>query len=210
MQFHCWESCRSTAEKKKRRRCRSSENWKLDRFIPQHSSAPIINLTKEGLVIQMEHLTIGNKIGVGSWGVVCKGDYYLGTETAEAPQQCYPHGCMQTSEPTSECDELCSWMQSQSRNFSTFTCAKQIARVLAYMHSRDPIVIHQDLKPANVMVSWGYHAYVCDLGVAKPQKHLATIKTSKGSGAGLRLIKHWRCLWMPNDHGKLIIQMHAD
>ena len=30
--------------------------------------------------------------------------------------------------------------------------AKQIARVLAYMHSRDPIVIHQDLKPANVMV----------------------------------------------------------
>ena len=30
----------------------------------------------------MEHLTIGNKIGVGSWGVVCKGDYYLGTEVA--------------------------------------------------------------------------------------------------------------------------------
>ena len=30
--------------------------------------------------------------------------------------------------------------------------AKQIARALAYMHSRDPIVIHQDLKPASVMV----------------------------------------------------------
>eukprot|EP00731_Ephydatia_muelleri_P036661 Em0300g3a len=44
--------------------------------------------------------------------------------------------------------------------------AKQIARALAYMHSRDPIVIHQDLKPANVM------------------NNLATVKTSKGSGAG--------------------------
>ena len=30
--------------------------------------------------------------------------------------------------------------------------AKQIARALAYMHGQDPIVIHQDLKPANVMV----------------------------------------------------------
>ena len=30
----------------------------------------------------MEHLTVGNKIGVGSWGIVCKGDYYLGTEVA--------------------------------------------------------------------------------------------------------------------------------
>ena len=29
----------------------------------------------------MEHLTSGNKIGVGSWGVVCKGDF-LGTEVA--------------------------------------------------------------------------------------------------------------------------------
>ena len=78
--------------------------------------------------------------------------------------------------------------------------AKHITKALAYMHSHDPVVIHQDLKPANVMVrtsidrichlhstiqvSWDYHAYVCDLGVAKLQNQLATIKTSKGSGAG--------------------------
>jgi serine/threonine protein kinase len=30
--------------------------------------------------------------------------------------------------------------------------AKQVTRALAYMHSHDPVVIHQDLKPANVMV----------------------------------------------------------
>ena len=32
-------------------------------------------------MIEFENLKIGNKIGVGSWGVVCKGDY-LGTEVA--------------------------------------------------------------------------------------------------------------------------------
>lgn len=50
------------------------------------------------------------------------------------------------------------------------------------MHTRDPIVIHQDIKPANVMVTRDYFVYVCDLGVAKLQLH--TIKTSKGPGAG--------------------------
>lgn len=28
----------------------------------------------------------------------------------------------------------------------------QMAKALAYMHGRDPQVIHQDIKPANVMV----------------------------------------------------------
>jgi hypothetical protein len=40
-----------------------------------------LQFNTEGLVIEFENLIIGNKIGVGSWGVVCKGDY-LGTEVA--------------------------------------------------------------------------------------------------------------------------------
>ena len=40
-----------------------------------------LQFNTEGLVIEFENLIIGNKVGVGSWGVVCKGDY-LGTEVA--------------------------------------------------------------------------------------------------------------------------------
>ena len=74
---------------------------------------------------------------------------------------------------------------------------------LAYMHGRNPVIIHQDIKPANIMVKQNHcmraykvkrivtqvkssdlHVFVCDLGVAKIQNKLAINKTSKGPGAG--------------------------
>lgn len=79
----------------------------------------------------------------------------------------------------------------------------QIAKALAYMHCRDPVIIHQDIKPANIMVkhkhcmraykvkwiisqvtSSDLHVFVCDLGVAKLQNKLAINKTSKVLSAG--------------------------
>ena len=34
----------------------------------------------------------------------------------------------------------------------------QIAKALAYMHGRDPVIIHQDIKPANIMVK--HHVFI--------------------------------------------------
>ncbi|KAL5517274.1 hypothetical protein EMCRGX_G002788 [Ephydatia muelleri] len=62
--------------------------------------------------------------------------------------------------------------------------AVQITKALTYMHGRSPRVIHHDIKPSNIMVTGSHHVFVCDLGLAKLQNHLATIKTSKGCGAG--------------------------
>ena len=70
------------------------------------------------------------------------------------------------------------------------------------MHGR--FIVHQDIKPSNVLVyslpaytidvasmhliyvqvTKTYSAHVCDLGVARIQEKLATIRTSKGTGAG--------------------------
>ena len=38
--------------------------------------------------------------------------------------------------------------------------AKGIARGVEFMHTRDPVIIHQDIKPLNVMVSGG-EAMLC-------------------------------------------------
>eukprot|EP00731_Ephydatia_muelleri_P012886 Em0007g196a len=62
--------------------------------------------------------------------------------------------------------------------------AVQITKALTYMHGRSPRVIHHDIKPSNIMVTGSHHVFVCDLGLARLQNHLATIKTSKGCGAG--------------------------
>ncbi|KAL5488801.1 hypothetical protein EMCRGX_G017801 [Ephydatia muelleri] len=59
-----------------------------------------------------------------------------------------------------------------------------ISKALTYMHGRDPRVIHHDIKPSNIMVTGSHHDYVCDLGLARLQDVLATIKSSKGCGAG--------------------------
>ena len=73
------------------------------------------------------------------------------------------------------------------------------------MHSRSPAVIHQDIKPSNILVireRFGItylgvifpllvqvtedlkDVYICDLGVAKLSNVGATLCTSKGEGAG--------------------------
>ena len=85
----------------------------------------------------------------------------------------------------------------------------EIAQGLDYMHTRDPAVIHQDIKPENIVVSIlpvctmylieicvrrlspirVMHAYICDLGIAKLHNVLASQCTTRGQGAGTPIYK---------------------
>ena len=42
-----------------------------------------------------------------------------------------------------------------------------ICDALAYMHSREPVVLHRDIKPANVRITPGGEVYLVDFGLAK-------------------------------------------
>ncbi|KAG8979221.1 hypothetical protein FRB90_008173, partial [Tulasnella sp. 427] len=43
----------------------------------------------------------------------------------------------------------------------------QVAEGLAYLHGRDPVVVHSDIKPANVLVNDEEDVKLCDFGVSK-------------------------------------------
>jgi serine/threonine protein kinase len=43
----------------------------------------------------------------------------------------------------------------------------QLCTVLDYLHTRQPPIIFRDLKPANVMLTSGEHAYLIDFGIAR-------------------------------------------
>lgn len=62
--------------------------------------------------------------------------------------------------------------------------AKGVASGLCFMHNQDPIIIHQDIKPLNILVNIQYyhhnnhcnfiqvnhdlnHTFICDMGIAK-------------------------------------------
>src|SRR5579875_880182 len=45
--------------------------------------------------------------------------------------------------------------------------ALQLCSVLHYLHTRQPPIIFRDLKPANVMLTPGGHAYLIDFGIAR-------------------------------------------
>ncbi|KAK3577208.1 hypothetical protein CHS0354_030479 [Potamilus streckersoni] len=49
-----------------------------------------------------------------------------------------------------------------------FTFAKQCCQAVAYLHGVDPPIIHQDIKPSNVLVSTVTNqAKICDFGISK-------------------------------------------
>jgi serine/threonine protein kinase len=46
-----------------------------------------------------------------------------------------------------------------------------ICDALAYMHSREPVVLHRDIKPANVRITPRGEVYLVDFGLAKVMTH---------------------------------------
>ena len=46
-----------------------------------------------------------------------------------------------------------------------------ICDALAYMHSREPVVLHRDIKPANVRITPRGEVYLVDFGLAKVMHH---------------------------------------
>ena len=49
--------------------------------------------------------------------------------------------------------------------------AGQICGILSYLHTRQPQVIYQDLKPSNIMIKKNYEVVLIDLGTAREYQH---------------------------------------
>ena len=64
----------------------------------------------------------------------------------------------------------------------------QVSEVLEYIHTRDPEIIHGDIKPANIILTESGHVKVCDLGLSKiRQRNTETISSTAEPGCGTPL-----------------------
>lgn len=57
----------------------------------------------------------------------------------------------------------------------------QIALAVLYLHSRNPVVCHRDLKSSNVLIDDHYNVKLCDFGIAKFYSDVDNMKTNTQS-----------------------------
>lgn len=76
----------------------------------------------------------------------------------------------------------CIWQRSVSA-LQRFEWLCEIINGVVYLHSRDPVVIHGDLKPLNVLIDDDGHARICDFGLVRnaltehtTTSHLGTLR----------------------------------
>ena len=63
--------------------------------------------------------------------------------------------------------------------------SRQCVQGVAYMHTIQPMVIHRDIKPGNIMIKKGcYTTKLCDLGISRVKSMVAATKTVLGNVGG--------------------------
>ncbi|XP_065890569.1 uncharacterized protein [Dysidea avara] len=68
---------------------------------------------------------------------------------------------------------------SRTSNMKRLHIAKGVAYGLEFMHTHNPVIIHQDIKPLNIMVTANLEGvYICDMGISKLREAEATITTA--------------------------------
>jgi serine/threonine protein kinase len=64
------------------------------------------------------------------------------------------------------------------------TLALDLARGLDYLHSQEPVIIHRDIKPGNLMLTEGLeHLKLCDFGVSTTMRMKMCDRESAGTAA---------------------------
>lgn len=66
-----------------------------------------------------------------------------------------------------------------------FAQVREAAQGLAYLHSREPPIIHADIKPENIVVSDRITSCLCDFGISRVMTALGTHTGLTTAGQGL-------------------------
>jgi len=61
---------------------------------------------------------------------------------------------------------------------------RDVVQALRYLHTRDPPVVHGDLKPANILISASGNACLCDYGMSYLKGDFVNWSTTSGAGSG--------------------------
>ncbi|OAY70760.1 Serine/threonine-protein kinase EDR1 [Ananas comosus] len=108
------------------------------------------------LEIQWEDLTLGERIGLGSFGEVYKGELH-GTEVAVKK---FLH---------------------QDISGDALEEFRSEARGMNYLHNCTPIIVHRDLKSPNLLVDKNWVVKVCDFGLSR-MKHSTFLSSRSTAG----------------------------
>ncbi|KAL4109576.1 hypothetical protein PRIC1_001275 [Phytophthora ramorum] len=68
-----------------------------------------------------------------------------------------------------------SWASHKAR------ISRDVACGLKYLHSRQPIVVHRDLKSKNVLIDSNYEAKLCDFGISRLRRGEETMTSGVGT-----------------------------
>jgi len=81
-------------------------------------------------------------------------------------------------------DLLCYVERTSRGRVDRFSILCDVAQALRYLHTRDPPVMHGDLKPANILISTSGSACLCDYGMSYLKGNCINWSTSSGAGRG--------------------------